>query len=455
MALRARVFRLAGAILACLPALLAACTTPPGVSTPLASASNSPGNSTLTASNLPRRGVQFLAWGTSAQLQAYQSLVAAYDQSFPGQAVDLVTLPSQADDLKRLTADFAAGAPPDVMVLSYLDVPGLASKKLLSPVAPYLAASHVITADSYFEQTLGPFTYNRQLQCLPQDASGLVVYYNRHLFQQAGLPEPGARWNWDQFLADARALTRDTNAGGQPHQYGLGLERTLSTMAPFMFQNKGELVDDRRFPSELTLNTPEVLTATAWLVALQVQYHVVPDSQAELANSSEQRFVDGTLGMFIGTRSGVPVYRKITAFDWAVAPLPSLNGRTSNVVLADGLCLAAASSHKAAAWRFIEFVGSAAGQSILAKSGAFVPALISAAKSADFLDPAERPAHSQVFLDALAQGTPLPLLANWSDIQAIADEELQQAFYGHKDVALALAAATTRSEEYFIIHASP
>jgi len=421
--------------------LLAACAAPAG--SPQALGPNGTAND-------PNH-IQFLAWGGTSLLPAYQSLVGLYEQRFPGQTVDFVGLPSQADAQKRLATDFTGGTPADVIVLSYLDLAGYASRGLLAPVAPYLANSPVLNTSQFFQESLGPFIYNRQLQCLPQNISGLVVYYNRSLFRQAGVPEPGSRWTWDQFLDTARALTRPAS-GGQPEQYGLGLEPTLIDFAPFIWQGKGTLVDNNLWPTELAFNAPAVLTATTWLVSLQTQYHVAPDSQAELAASSQQRFMDGTLAMLIGPRDDVPVYRQITAFDWDVASLPESGGRRTNVILADGYCLSAAAPRKAAAWQFIEFADSPEGQAILAKSGAMLPALTAVAKSSAFLDPGAKPAHGQVYLDAVADARGLPQLENWTDIQAIVDEELQQAFYGQKDAAEALAAAVTRTEEYFKFH---
>jgi len=427
------------ALLAC--TLLAACGAPPGSSNALAP------NGTDSDPN----HIQFLAWGGTPLLQAYQSLVALYEQRFPGRTVDFVGLPSQADAEKRLATDFTGGSPADVIMLSYLDLAGYASRGLLAPVAPYLANSSVLNTSQFFQESLGPFNYNRQLQCLPQNVSGLVVYYNRSLFRQAGVPEPASRWTWDQFLDTARALTRPAS-GGQPEQYGLGLEPTLIDFAPFIWQGKGTLVDNSLWPTELAFNAPAVLTATTWLVGLQTQYHVVPDSQSELAASSQQRFMDGTLAMLIGPRYDVPAYRQITAFDWDVAPLPESGGRRTNVILSDGYCLSAASPRKTAAWQFIEFADSPDGEAILSKSGAIVPALTAVAKSSALLDPGAKPAHSQVYLDSVADARGLPQLENWIDIQAIVDQELQQAFYGQKDAADALAAAVTRTEEYFKFH---
>ena len=184
-------------------------------------------------------GIHFIAWGDEPEIQAYQSLVALYEQRYPGKVVNLVTIPDAGDYQKRLAADFAGGSAADVLVLSYVNMPSYASRNLLAPVGPYLAASQALKLGDFYSEASGPFTYNRQLQCLPQDASGLVVYYNKGLFQQAGLSLPRARWTWDDFLADARAMTRDTNGDGQPDQYGLGFEPSLSLLAPFVWQNQG------------------------------------------------------------------------------------------------------------------------------------------------------------------------------------------------------------------------
>jgi multiple sugar transport system substrate-binding protein len=42
---------------------------------------------------------------------------------------------------------------------------------------------------------------------IPALVDNLAVVYNKTLFAQAGLQPPGPGWTWDQFAADARALT--------------------------------------------------------------------------------------------------------------------------------------------------------------------------------------------------------------------------------------------------------
>ena len=73
--------------------------------------------------------------------------------------------------------------------------------------------------------------------CLPQNVSSLVVYYNRDLFEAAGVPLPTAGWTWDDMTAAAAAL-RDGD------QYGLGVEASIIRLAPFVWSNGGDIVDD-------------------------------------------------------------------------------------------------------------------------------------------------------------------------------------------------------------------
>ena len=434
---------------ACLVLLVAACGPPSPAPTP---PQNNQTEAALPTALATAGGIEFMVSGSGPQLAAYRSLVSLYQQRYPGQTVNLVGVPGKADFQRRLAADIAAGTLADVIAVSYTNVPGLASRGQLAPAASYLAGSQVLKLDDFTSAAVSPFIFERQLQCVPFSVSGLAVYYNKDLFQRAGLALPGNRWTRQEFVADAQALTLDTNGDDHPDQYGLGIEPSLIELAPFVWQLKGQLVDVPAWPTEMEMSAPIVVSATTWLVGLQTRNHVVPNQEDELAASSDQRFQDGRLAMIIGTRASVPSYRQITAFDWDVAPLPANGTGTTNVIVADGLCLSATSHDKSAAWQFIEFAASADGQALMAREGAIVPAQTSVAHSPDFLDAAARPKHSQVFLDALDHSRALPKLENWTDIQAIIDEELQQAFYGHKDILPALEAATTRSEEYLKIH---
>ena len=71
------------------------------------------------------------------------------------------------------------------------------------------------------------------------------------------------------------------------------------------------------------------------------------------------------------------------------------------------------------------------------------------AKSAAFLDPATAPASSQVWLDAIPIIRRFPLLAMWPDIEEIANEEIERAFYGSVPVDEAIREMIDRTAPFF------
>ena len=231
-------------------------------------------------------------------------------------------VPGADDYRERLRADFAAGSAADVMVISYLDFAGLMARGLFTPVAPLLEASTVLTETDFYPQVVSPFRWKRRLACLPQAASGLVVYYNRDLFAQAGVAEPPPDWDWERFTATAQALTRDLDGDGRTDQFGLGLEPGLVSLAPFVWQNQGDLVESPGWPTRFVLNRLPGLKAVEWYADLQVKIHAVPDAEAEAAEPSLDRFTAGSMGMYLGSRAAVAGLRQAAGFDWDVAPLP-------------------------------------------------------------------------------------------------------------------------------------
>jgi len=286
--------------------------------------------------------------------------------------------------------------------------------------------------------------------CIPQNISSLVVYYNNDLFDAAGLAYPADDWDWDEFLSAAKTLTADVDGDGQTDQYGLGTEPSIFRVAPFIWQHGGELVvtEQNGTPLRLALDARPAREAIEWFVALQTEHGVVPDAAAEAAQDSESRFLSGRTAMFLNSRRGVPTYRQIEDFDWDVAALPRRE-QAAGILHSDAYCMAAAAADKEAAWAFIEFANSPEGQTIVAQSGRTVPSLIEVAGSDAFLDPAAKPAHSAVFLETIPILRGVPVMAGWVDVEELAGDELERAFYGQAPVDDVISSMITRTLPFF------
>jgi len=401
-----------------------------------------------SCSSLPaQEKITFMVFGDLAELEAYRKLVAAFEAGHPEARVELTHIPDQADYRKRLAADFAAGSPADVVLLNYRRIGPYAAKGALQPLGPYLEESGVTSVEDFYPEAIEPFKWQGQVLCIPQNLSSLVVYYNKDLFNQAGLPYPEDDWTWENFLAAAQRLTRDLDGDIRPDQHGLGFEVSLARFAPFIWQNGGEVVNNTFAPVRLALDRPQSLDAISWLIALQTKHHAVPDAEQEAAEDSESRFLNGRLAMYLNSRRGVPTYRQITAFDWDIAPLPR-KVRTASLVHADAYCMPASVKNKDLVWKFIEFANSVEGQTIVAASGRIVPSLKSVAESPAFLDPQQKPLNSRVFLEMIPHLRALPSTAGWVDAEELATAELQRAFYGQAGIEEAVQSAILLAQPY-------
>ena len=410
---------------------------------PVASATLAEGDAATDAGS-----ISFMVFGDPAELEAYRNLVAAFEETHSGIDVDLIHVPGQGDYRTRLATDFAAGTPADVVLINYRRYAAFAARGVLEPLGPYLAASDIIAVEDFYPVATQPFFWQGELTCIPQNLSSLVVYYNKQLFDAASLSYPDDDWSWAEFLETAQALTLDTDSDGVIDQFGLGTEPSIFRLAPFIWQNGGELVDDPDNPTRLMLDSPAAREALQWFVDLQVSHHVVPNAEEEAAEESESRFQNGRLAMFLNSRRGVPTYRQISGFDWDVAALPQ-NEQKAGILHADAYCMSAAAENKRLVWQFIEFANSVAGQTIVARSGRTVPSLMAVAESPAFLDPDVKPQNSQVFLSTIPFIRGVPIMETWVDIELLAGDELERAFYGNATVAEIIQATTERTQQFF------
>jgi multiple sugar transport system substrate-binding protein len=392
--------------------------------------------------------LRFMVFGDSAELKAYQRVIDKFESDQFDIKIDLLHAKDPQAHQQLLGAAFLENRPPDVFLLSYRRYSALASRNKLQPLQSYLAASGKLRENDFYPAALAPYRRSGELLGIPQNLSNLAVYYNKRLFAAANLPPPSEGWTWTDFVSAARKLTRDSDGTGTVDQYGLGTEVTLQRLAPFVWQNGGELVDRPADPTRLVLDSGSSLQALEWFVNLRRRHKVVPTLGEEESFSSDERFRSGKLAMILNSRRAVPHYREIRGLDWDVAPLPR-GRRVADVLHSEGYFIAKSSPHRDAAWRFVEFAASEPGQVLTAAAGRTVPSLVKVAESDVFLNPEFRPRHSEVFLAAVPITRAVPVHPGWGMVEDAANRELRNLFYSDAPVPEAAARIVSVTKPYF------
>ena len=433
-----------------------------------------------------QRSIRFAFFGTDAEQRAYGHLVAAFEAANPGIRVEIAALDSGDASLHLSTLmshpnrpwllrggpyqswlwkSLASPAAPDVFMLSYQRCPAYAARGILEPLGERLRASASITPDEFYPSALDAFrsvdVAGDGLGAIPLNASSLAVYYNADLFAQRGVALPEDGWTWDAFASAAEALTFDRDREDRSGVHGLAIEPRLSRSASFVWGAGGDLVDDPRSPTRLTLDSPEAQEGLRRFAELgPAGRNVTPTSAQSRQFNDLARFAAGRAAMFVHSRRVVPTLREARGLHWDVAPLP-VGNVAANVLHSDGLCLLAGARDKDAAWRFIEFAVGREGQTALAATGRTVPSLREVAASDAFLRGTSfpwqfgdqqlglAPQRARVFLDNVAISRRIPALATLPAVEGMFDRAFKQAFY--VDANVQAAAATIAREIHGVL----
>jgi len=381
--------------------------------------------------------VSVLLFGDPEELVAYRALIEEFEAQSSAE-VELIEASDRDDLIARLSTSIAGGSPPDVFLLNYRYYGQFAASDSILPLDERIASSDRLAADEFYPVAMDAFRWQGEQLCLPQNVSSLAVYYNKDLFERYGVPEPPNRWTWNDLLSTAVTLTRDaagnkvvgTESEGTQvvDVYGLGVEASIIRVAPFVWSNGGEVVDDREAPTRFTFETPEAREALRNFLELRLAYGVIPTDAEIEAEDDETRFANGGLAMLLSSRRATTTFRSIEDFEWDVAPLP-VYGEQVGILHSDAFCVTAESPRQDEAWGFVEFALSEEGQRALVATGRTVPSNIEVSRSQEFLDPGLPPSRSDVFLDAVENVRPTPTISTWPEIEDVTTAILEDAMY--------------------------
>ena len=392
--------------------------------------------------------IRFLVFGEPAELHAFRNVVSEFRKVEPDITVTLVEASDRDDLIARLSTSFAGGQAPDLFLINYRFFGQFAVRGVLEPIEERLGGSDAFDEDDFYVNALDAFRVDGELVCLPQNISSLVVYYNRDLFREARVAEPRPGWTWNEMVETAIRLTRDTNGDGNVDVYGLGVEPTLIRIAPFVWSNGGELVDDDERPTRFALDSRAAREALQKFFDLRQLHIVVPTEEEIESEDDESRFLNGRTAMVLSSRRATPTFRTITDFDWDVAALPR-HREPAGILHSDAYCLTRASKEKDAAWRFMEFALGPEGQRITARTGRTVPSLIEISRSKAFLDPTGKPASSRVFLDTIPFIRRVPNISTWPEIEDASEGILEGGLYESVPVGEVTRQLEARTREMF------
>lgn len=372
-----------------------------------------------------KKTINLALWDENAK-EFVDKSIALYKETHPDVEVKVTYTPF-ADYWTKLKTSLAGKGGPDVFWMNGPNFYSYASSGLLKDLQPLIEQSKM-DVSVYNELLRNMYTYEGKLYGIPyfQDVVGL--YYNKELFDKAGIAYPDHTWTWDTLEQNARKLTDKENGvygfiapviDSQPGYYN------------FIAQAGGYVISEDKTKSGF--DSPEALAAFEWMDSL-IKAGISPTAQQQLETEPKQMFASGRAAMFPAISVSVPELHGILGDKLGVAELPA-GKRKASIVHGLSWSINKSTEHEQEAWELIQALAGEEGSKYLAESGFSIPAYKGAEegwlKSVPGLD-------LTVFTDSLEFGVQYPISEKTAEWQAVETKELQNAFLGKQSIPDAL-----------------
>ena len=341
------------------------------------------GLATLLAACTPGRQdcVRVVSWADYRELALEQEVVDSLRARHPGIPVCLESLEGSGIYREKILTSIAGGTPPGVFLLDGIDAPAFIESGVLLDIAPYLprVGVRIGAFNPLLTELFAPAPH---VWAIPKGFTPMVIYYNRTVFDAAGVPYPRPGWTWDQFRAAARALTRDTDGDGRVDTWGFGWPREFFYLQSWIWTGGGDLLspDGRRATGYL--DSPATVAAVQFYLDLALVDSVVPRVELFRKNSGvpiTRLFYGNRLGMLQSGHWSMKSYgehERAGRLRYGVAPMPVQDGqRPVTVIYSSGWAVPKDAPHRR--WNVVvaAFMGSATAQRIRARGELELPGL--------------------------------------------------------------------------------
>ena len=292
------------------------------------------------------------------------------------------------DLLNRILAATTSGQGPDVVNIGNTWSASLQATGALLPWTSQ-AFSTIGGEGQFVSSALGSTgEAGKPPAAVPLYSVAYALYYNKSLFQQAGIAGPPA--TWAELIADGQKLTHGST-------YGLAIEgastpENIHHAFVFAKQHGCNFFDAAGNP---TFTLPGCVAGVQQFVNLMGADKIVSPGDAEYdQNQSVSDFADGKAAMLMWQAAGANLKAHgMSASQYGVAPVPVQSGtpgqgdNVDSMVAGINIAIFKNTKHLAAAEEFVKFMTSENEQTILNKTYGSIPSVSSALQNPAFSSP--------------------------------------------------------------------
>ncbi|MCR2821526.1 ABC transporter substrate-binding protein [Lederbergia panacisoli] len=251
-----------------------------------------------------------------------QGLLEAAEEKY-NVKIEYVVIPYE-EKVNQLTTTILAGEPfADIIGLSNMQAGPLMQQDMLYALDDIIDLSESRMTEPM--KAIGKFSDKNYMMKFQVNESG-GMYYNKTMFEEAGLADPyelqkNGEWTWDAMLDAAKKLTKDG-------VYGLSADPSIISEYS-IFSNDAQFLDTNT--GEIVLDSPNSIEALEFVVSLYNEHKVIKPNEGNDWEDPRRYFTEGLVGM---TQGWIwEAYDRVEApFEWGYVMWPKGPKASNNIV---------------------------------------------------------------------------------------------------------------------------
>ncbi|MBM3131124.1 MAG: ABC transporter substrate-binding protein [Chloroflexi bacterium] len=357
-----------------------AATQVPATSVPAATkppATAAPAPTTAPVASAPVKIVYWRAL-SGAPGDAQEEIAKRFNASQKEVQVEVQFQGTYPELQRKLQAALAARTTPDVVMFDSPQMPYFAKNGALAPLDDFAKGADSVDLKNYIPGLLADGYFDGKLYALPFARSTPILYFNRDLFKEVGLPDRAPE-TWDEFLEFSKKLVK--KEGAETKRVGYAVQMGTTT-AHWYFQELlyayGNDVSDDKF--KVLIDQPEGVAAAKFLQdMIFVHGAAIPGTGPD---GAQGEFTNQRSGMHFGSTGSLVNIISTSKFQVGVGFMPAAKRRQVPIGGSVLAVLSASPKEKqAAAWKFIKYMTNTESNVYFVQKTGYMPISTSAVNS--------------------------------------------------------------------------
>jgi multiple sugar transport system permease protein len=345
----------------------------------------------------PARNItlRFTVWDGDQSLRVIRRVLKQFEEEHPGIKVKLENFSDYNLYHQKMLVQYAANVAPDVAMMDMGHFQALAKRKALLPLNQFYDKTPGFDIGKFYKSIVDAHSYQGTCYVLPRDIAPMgLIYYNKRLFDQAGIPYPDGTWTWDFkarpelrekcFIWVCQQLTKkDPDIKKTRWAFASGWPELLAKS--FAFSSGGFTANDIENPTKVTFASEEMVRGYQYASDFMNSLGYMPNStetSASLMATTQQLFAQQKIAMYQNGIWEVPRMREMLVpgtdefFEWDITLFPAYKDGTYGAPTGgSGYSIFASTPHPEAAWKLVSYMSGPIAMEAMARAGIAQPAI--------------------------------------------------------------------------------